>query len=125
MKIAKALYLAPLILGLPLLGGDRDKSVQLIAKAISTLEGWGNPKSLVRKLNNPGALVCSGWYSSSCDRSGYSRFDSPAAGWRALQLDLHLKLRRGTTIRKLSKGHRKNGFCYSVFFLNLKYLYNS
>lgn len=81
-----------------------EKAVVLLADGIAVLEGWNEPWSRVRMLNNPGALVCAKQKNSACDPSGFSKFDSPALGWQALQKDLDLKLRKGNfTIRTLSK----------------------
>lgn len=67
--------------------------LRTVGARIARIEGWANPKSLVRRFHNPGALRT---------RSGrYARYRSDDAGWQALYADLRAKTARGLSWPKI------------------------
>lgn len=82
-----------------------EHAVSLIADAIARIEGWQEPYSRVRTLNNPGGLVWNGQPGAYLDAgSGFAHFVSPVIGWQAAQQEIDRKIKQGNnTVRKLSK----------------------
>lgn len=66
-----------------------------LAVQIATREGYWHQGSLVRRFNNPCALVFIGQILATEDPSKYARFSSANAGWFACDQDLDHKLRHG------------------------------
>ena len=64
-----------------------------LAQYISIQEGWGSADTLVRRLNNPGALVCRSGDGADCSSYGFAHFAGPDLGWAALEADLAYKRR--------------------------------
>jgi hypothetical protein len=77
-----------------------DKIARLAA-AISVQEGWNNPKSLVRRQHNPGALIFVGQRAAQLGKNGYARFKTDQDGKNALVADLRAKTARGMTLGRI------------------------
>lgn len=63
-----------------------------VAYMISDREGWRVPNSLVRRLNNPGALMFVHQH-GAVGYHGYAKFTTEEDGWEALESDLAKKCR--------------------------------
>lgn len=74
-----------------------------IARAISRQEGWNKDGTLVRRLNNPGALKYVGQKNAVRGKNGYASFETPEDGWSALQRDLEKKFGRGMSLQQVMK----------------------
>ncbi len=71
-----------------------------LALKISRQEGWLNPRSLVHRLRNPGALVYANQPGATRGSRGFAKFRTDQEGWAALERDLRLKLREGRSLKK-------------------------
>jgi len=70
--------------------------------AIATHEGWGNPKNLVRRYNNPGAMKAVDW--CAYQEKGYRNFmifETEDEGWQCLAEALRRYRDKGATISSL------------------------
>lgn len=82
--------------------------VEDLASAIARFEGWGrDPKiSVATRLNNPGNLLYAGQPGATAGSvmidgkpHSYARFETPEAGWRALENQIRLDMSRGKSFR--------------------------
>ena len=80
---------------------ERIGKIECIAAAISVQEGWNDPKSLVRRQHNPGALVFVGQRGGRMGKNGYAWFKNDKAGKEALLADLRAKSARGMRLGKI------------------------
>lgn len=75
--------------------------VDLIARAIATMEGFYIPGSIAQRNNNPGNLRSWG---SNPIVNGYAKFPTAEAGWAALRRQVELNINRGLTLEEFFAG---------------------
>jgi hypothetical protein len=79
----------------------RDTLIDAMALSISIMEGFPQPGSSARRNNNPGNLRS--WGRVPVE-SGFAKFPSPEAGWRALKLQVAKNIGRGLTMLEFFAG---------------------
>jgi hypothetical protein len=72
-----------------------------ISQAIATQEGFYKPGSIAQRQNNPGNLRTWG---SQPIANGYAVFETPAAGWAALNRQVDLNISRGLSLYEFFGG---------------------
>lgn len=78
------------------------QDIASVAHSIAVQEGWYTKGSLVRRLNNPGALIFTGLKGSKRGSGGYASFQTQERGWQALLSTLAYKIdRTGSLVRVL------------------------
>jgi hypothetical protein len=75
--------------------------VDLIAKAIATMEGFFKAGSLAARNNNPGNLRSWG---ANPIVNGYAQFKSAEEGWAALKAQVQKNINRGLTLTEFFAG---------------------
>jgi len=76
-------------------------TVENIARAIATFEGFFKPGTLAERNNNPGNLRSWG---STPIQDGYAHFATADKGWAALRHQVRLNISRGLSLREFFVG---------------------
>lgn len=66
-----------------------------IAIVIADIEGWKAPRSLVRRLHNPCAMIFAEQLGAEPGDLGYASYKNDPAGWRSCENDLSMKMDSG------------------------------
>jgi hypothetical protein len=77
-------------------------SVDSLASAIAQMEGYNTPGTLAQRNNNPGNLRSAPGQTGSS--GGFAVFDTPAAGWAALDSQINTNVGRGLTLNEFFAG---------------------
>ena len=76
--------------------------MSLLAQLVAKREGFGIPGALPTRNSNPGDLRhAPGETHAAGDPNGIGSFDSVAAGWAALEMQLRLYAQRGLTVGQM------------------------
>lgn len=78
-------------------------AVTPVLKRIAHIEGWDKPRSLVRRLHNPGALKYAHQRGATRGPRGFARFKTDEDGWAASWRDYSAKRRHGLTLRQIAR----------------------
>lgn len=73
---------------------DARKEARSLAPAVAFVEGWSDPKNLVQRLNNPGALRYAGQTGATVGEQGYANFRTAEEGFTALEAELTRRILR-------------------------------
>jgi hypothetical protein len=74
-----------------------------ILKRIATVEGWNRPRSLVRRLHNPGALRFAHQRGATRGLRGFAKFTTDQDGWLASWRDYTAKRRLGMSLEQIAR----------------------